>query len=275
MNQTNLLNEHHSSTCLASFSALGLGDRKSSKLCPCLILPLHAPPPPMAWKDTILTLVNIDLPYRSFHIFPGNLVGSWLKKKKKKAHLQKPPASQALKTHVHGHLCLSPIPLKKWTHWGRRVWTPGLCPQFQIVYSFGYKEEEVRKPKKYFSSQRLPTVLVSQNECVGNLSGHVGHFSLLKCHSWHLFHPWARLEILDPREVRAWTQDSKTQSFSHYRLNRMGRRYCFGWEKLGTKGNTLSAHGDLLIITTEYEVPTRGRAFIWVEVFIFNSSLLF
>ena len=61
------------------------------------------------------------------------------------------------------------------------TWT--LSSQFQIVYSFGYKEEEMRKPKKYFSSQRLHPVLVSQNECVGHLSGHVGHFFLLKCHS--------------------------------------------------------------------------------------------
>ena len=57
------------------------------------------------------------------------------------------------------------------------TWT--LPSQFQIVYSFGYKEEEVRKPKKYFSSQRLPPF---QNECVGHLSEHVGLFSLLKCH---------------------------------------------------------------------------------------------
>lgn len=64
----------------------------------------------MTQKDTILTLVNIDLPYRPFHVFPGKLVGSWFKKKT--AHLQKPPASQALKTHVHvhGHLCLPYIP---------------------------------------------------------------------------------------------------------------------------------------------------------------------
>ena len=130
MNQTNLLNEHHSSTCLASFSALGLGDRKSSKLCPCLILPLHAPPPPMAGKDTILTLINIDLPYRSFHVFPGNLVGSWLIKK---AHLQKPPASQALKTHVHGHLCLSCIPQ---LHWKGKLTEEGEFEHLDFVLSF-------------------------------------------------------------------------------------------------------------------------------------------
>ena len=35
MNPTNLLNKHKPSTCLASFSALGPGDVKSSKLDLC------------------------------------------------------------------------------------------------------------------------------------------------------------------------------------------------------------------------------------------------